>query len=69
MFWDGCGYACKINWRIDGDLHVQIMIEELEANMDYYGKNSEYVVFSKIMTQSTLAKKPKVGLKTVIWRL
>ena len=69
MFEDGPGYACKIDWSIDGGLHVQIIKEELEANMDYYGKSSEYVVFSNIMTQSTLAKRPKVGLKIVIWRL
>ena len=33
------------NRKIDGDLYVQIIKEELKANMDYYGKGSEYVVF------------------------
>ena len=47
MFWDGLGYACKINGRIDGDLYVQILEEDLKASMDYYGKSAEDVVFQQ----------------------
>ena len=45
MFWDGSGYACKIDGMMDGDLYVKIMEEDLKASMDYYGKSPEEVVF------------------------
>ena len=54
MFRDGPGYACKIDGRMDGDLYVKIMEEDLKASMDYYGKSPEQWSFSKIMTQAYL---------------
>ena len=66
MFWDRLGYACKINGRIDGDLNVQIMEEDLKASMDYCGKTTQDGFFSKIMIPSIPAKRPKLGFKTVV---
>ena len=30
MTWDGVGLACKIDGRMDADLYVQILEEELQ---------------------------------------
>ena len=45
IFWDGPRYTCKINRRMDGDLYMKIMKEDLKASMDYYGKTPQNIVF------------------------
>ena len=45
--WDWPGYTCKIDGRMDGDLYVKIMEEDLKASMDYYGKSPEEMVFQQ----------------------
>ena len=47
MLWDGPGYACKIDGRMDGDLYVKILEEDLKASIDYYNKNPQKVVFQQ----------------------
>ena len=59
MFWDGPGYACKIDGRMDGDLYVKIMEEDLKASMDYYGKSPEEVVFQQDNDPKHTCKKAK----------
>jgi transposase len=59
MFWDGPGYACKIDGRMDGDLYVKIMEEDLKASMDYYGKNPQNVVFQQDNDPKHTCKKAK----------
>ena len=29
MLWDGPGYACRIDGKMDGDLYLQILKDEL----------------------------------------
>ena len=38
IFWEGCGYACQIEGKINGELYVHILEENLEASLEYYGK-------------------------------
>ena len=33
MMWEGPGYACKIDGRMDGDLYVSILEEDLQASL------------------------------------
>ena len=68
MFWDGPGYACKIDRRKDGDLYVQIMEKDLKASMDYYGKSPQDVVFQQDNDPKHTCKKENVGSKAMIWR-
>ena len=35
MLWDGPGYACRIDGRMDGDLYLQILEEDLQASLGY----------------------------------
>ena len=47
MLWDGPGYACKIDGRMDGDLYIKIMEEDLQESLNYYGKDVGDVIFQQ----------------------
>ena len=47
MFWEGCGYACQIKGKMDGELYVDILEENLEASLEYYGKEREDFTFQQ----------------------
>jgi transposase len=72
MLWEGVGYACKIDGRMDGDLFVKILDEDLQESLKYYGKSPGDVLF-----QQDNDPKHKCGkatrwledhdIKTVLW--
>ena len=45
MLWDGPGYATRIDGRMDADLYVSILEDELQNSLGYWGKTLEEVVF------------------------
>ena len=47
MLWDGVGYACKINGKMDGDLYVQILDDDLQASIDFYNKTKDDIIFQQ----------------------
>src|SRR5882762_3060850 len=47
MLWNGVGFACKIDGRMDGDLYVKIMEEDLQASINYFGKSPGDVIFQQ----------------------
>ncbi len=47
MLWDGVGNAVKIDGRMDAELYVQILDEDLQASIDYYGKTAEDIIFQQ----------------------
>ena len=52
MLWDcifseGPGFATKIDGRMDAELYVSILDDELQASLEYYSKNVEDVVFQQ----------------------
>ena len=47
MTWDGIGLACKIDGRMDTDLYVQILEEELQNTLEYYGQTLEDIIFQQ----------------------
>ena len=47
MLWDGVGYACRIDGRMDGDLYIKILEEDLQASLNYYGKSTGGVIFQQ----------------------
>ena len=47
MLWDGVGYACKIDGRMDADLYVKILDEDLQASINYFGKTAEDIIFQQ----------------------
>jgi len=47
MVWEGVGYACKIDGRMDGELYVKILQDELQESIAYYGKTNEEIIFQQ----------------------
>ena len=47
MTWDGPGFACKIDGRMDGDLYVAILEDELQNSLQFYGKNVGDIIFQQ----------------------
>ena len=47
MLWDGVGYACKIDGKMDGDLYIKILEEDLQESISYYGKSTGDVIFQQ----------------------
>ena len=45
MTWQGVGYTAKIDGRMDGDLYLQIMKDDLLNTMEYYGCNFLNIIF------------------------
>ena len=35
MGWDGVGYSCKIDGKMDADLYVRILEEELQLSLNH----------------------------------
>ena len=65
MLWDEPGYACKTDSRIDRDLFIHILDDELQESLAHYRKSPQDIIFSKIMTLDIPAKRPRNGLKTM----
>ena len=47
MTWEGPGYACKIDGRMDADLYCQILEDELQGTLNYFNKSSDDVIFQQ----------------------
>jgi hypothetical protein len=47
MGWDGVGYASKIDGRMDGDLYMAILEDELQQTIDYYDKSVDDIIFQQ----------------------
>ncbi|KIJ10140.1 hypothetical protein PAXINDRAFT_35155, partial [Paxillus involutus ATCC 200175] len=45
MTWEGAEMACKIDGRIDADLYVQILEDELQQSLEYFNKSPEDILF------------------------
>jgi Transposase/DDE superfamily endonuclease len=59
MMWEGPGYTCKIDGRMDGDLYVRILEDELQKSLEYYGKNPDDIIFQQDNDPKHTCKKAK----------
>ena len=48
MTQEGVGDACKIDGKIDGDLYVQILEEELQEIIKFYNKTKDNIVMELV---------------------
>ena len=72
MTWNGVGYATKIDGRMDGDLYLQILKDELQESLQYYGLNPPDVIFQQDNDPKHTCKKVKEWLdeqefRTMVW--
>ncbi len=59
MLWEGPGFACKIDGKMDADLYVQILEEDLQESLAYYGKEVEDVIFQQDNDPKHTSRKAK----------
>jgi hypothetical protein len=45
MLWEGSGFAYKIDGKMDGELYTQILDEDLQSSLEYYGKDPADIIF------------------------
>jgi transposase len=72
MTWEGVGYAAKIDGRMDGDLYLQILKDELQNSLEFYGLNPSDVIFQQDNDPKHTCKKVKEWLdgqefRTMVW--
>ena len=59
MLWDGPGYACKIDGKMDGNLYTKILEEDLQESLTYYDKDPGDVIFQQDNDPKHTCKKAK----------
>lgn len=59
MGWDGVGYCCKIERKMDADLYVQILEDELQQSLEHWGETFEEVIFQQDNDPKHTSKKAK----------
>lgn len=47
MGWDGVGYATRIEGKMDAQLYVSILEDELQDSLHYYDKSSTDIIFQQ----------------------
>ena len=47
MGWDGVGYATRIEGRMDAELYVSILEDELQDSLHYYNKSPINIIFQQ----------------------
>jgi DDE superfamily endonuclease len=72
MMWEGVGYACKIDGKMDGDLYVKILDEELQDSVQFYGKTAEDIIFQQDNDSKHTCKKASNwfedhGYQVLLW--
>ena len=59
MTWEGVGLACKIDGRMDTDLYLQIMEDELQQTLEYFGKTPDAIIFQQDNDPKHISKRAK----------
>jgi hypothetical protein len=63
MLWDGVGNAVKIDGKMDGDLFVSILEDDLTASVEHYGKTPADIIFQQDNDPKHNCKKAKKWFK------
>ena len=56
---EGVGYACKIDGRMDGNLYLKILEEDLQESIHHYGKSPDDIIFQQDNDPKHTCKKTK----------
>ena len=63
MTWQVVGYASNIDGRMDGDLYLQILKDELLEILQFYGLNPPDIIFQQDNDLKHTCKKVKEWLE------
>ena len=63
QLWEEVGYACKIDWKMDGELYTKILQDELQESLVHYGKDPSTVFFQQDNDPKHKSKKATSWLK------
>jgi hypothetical protein len=47
MLWEGVGYGCKIDGRMDAEMYTQILEDELQQSLEFYGMTAANIIFQQ----------------------
>ena len=59
MSWEGVGYATRIEGRMDADLYVSILEDELQQSIKYFKKRRQDLIFQQDNDPKHTSKKAK----------
>jgi hypothetical protein len=59
MKWDGIGYATRIEGKVNADLYVSILEDELLQTVEFYGKTADDIIFQQDNDPKHTRKKEK----------
>jgi transposase len=62
MTWHGIGYCCRINGKMDQQMYLQILGDELLQTIEYYNMDQNHVIFQHDNDPKHTAKSVKAWL-------
>lgn len=63
MTWDGPGFICKIDGKMDAELYISILDEDLLSTLEYYGLNHQDIIFQQDNDPKHTSKKASSWFK------
>ena len=57
MLFKKVGYTCKIDGRMDGDLYIKILEDDLQSSLAFYDKTPQGIIFQQDIDPKHTCKK------------